>query len=97
FLILFVFAMFTTGINRLKTEVEKKENLEYQLGKIPEEIRKKNIEDLKSVQDSVSSLAEKREILKKSLDELSGLTDTLQEKEDALKQLYQDQMQKTAM
>src|SRR5438046_2501815 len=77
FLVMFVYAMLSAGVNQLRNTVEKQQQLEYQMGKIPEPILKKNQEDMAAVKTSAEEIAQKRKVLAASLQDIMKLSETL--------------------
>ncbi|HYX38719.1 MAG TPA: hypothetical protein VE954_36910 [Oligoflexus sp.] len=97
FLIMFVFALLSSGATQLSVQQEKMDAQKYLLGKIPESDKVKTVQEMDDVAKDIQQMAEKREMIKTSLTQLAQLAQSIEGREDSIKKLYDRQNKNQAL
>ena len=97
FLIMFVFSILAAGIQKVRIESEKIAEQEYQMGKVPEEIKDQNQKDMEEITDSIAQIEEKKKVLERNVKEIKQLATLLKKKETSFLRIKEDHLKKETM
>lgn len=96
FLILFIFSMIASGVQKVQMSIEKKQNEEYLAGKVPKPIKEKNKKDFKKLENELEQLLQKEKELETLAKSVSSIKDNINEKKKLFKDLKTDHLEKEA-
>jgi len=97
FLIMFVFALLSSGASQISAHQEKAEAQKFLLGQIPESDVTKTAEEMDQAAKDLQDMASKRQILQVSLGELAKMAASIENREDSIKKLFERQNKNQAL
>lgn len=95
FLILFVFSILQSGVSQINVSMERKAQEEILTAMAPADVREKNKSGMKAVEADINDVEEKQKDLQKTLQKLAKLTESLENRKTSLKDLYDENIQKS--
>ncbi len=97
FLIMFVFALLSSGASQIAVQKEKMEAQKYLLGQIPEAQKDQTAKEMEQANLDLKEMAEKREILKLSLAQIGQMAEAMENREKSISNLYNRQNENEAV
>ncbi|RZA25094.1 MAG: hypothetical protein EOP10_07890 [Proteobacteria bacterium] len=93
FLVMFVYALLSSGASQISTQQEKIEAQKYLLGQIPESDKTKTAAEMEEAAKDLQEMAQKRKILEISLSEMAKIATAMDKREATIKNLFERQNQ----
>lgn len=97
FLIMFVFALLSSGASQIAVQKEKIDAQKYLLAQIPESQKSKTAQEMEDAASDLKEMAAKRELLQMSLSQLAQLAESMERRESSINQLYARQNENEAV
>ena len=91
FLMMFIFALLSSGASQIALQKDKIEAQKHLLGKLPESDKLNTQKQMEMAAKDIKDISQKREMLKESLTQLAQMAETLDSREQSLKNFYESQ------
>ncbi len=97
FLVMFVFALLRSGIATLSSVKQKKETEEYLKGKIPEDVKKKTAQKKEALKKSINEMQSYENLINQKMVELNQFSKKMKSHQKVIKSLLTQQDKNTAV